>query len=997
MSPVDPTSRSQAGAQGSAPTVEAYLRRLGRRAFFVHAARGAVMAAGSVALAFAAGSIWLGPVGSRYAALAVWALVSGLFAAIVGLSLREVRAFRGARAGRLLAHLASDLPSRIRSAVELQRTQPDNPLVRAHRARLSAQLLDLPPERVVRWRALFQRWAVTAAGALVFGAAVLAISDRAQAGAFRLTHIDLGPAAQETGVVVSSVEAKLIYPSYFERAPVDLTNPRHIEVPVGTTLTLRVRPRTAAASLSMALGAHEVRMDAEEDGRFVGRAVVREDADLRIRVHLAGGREVEDATARDVRVLADQAPTVRLTEPRGDRTVESAAEPVAVGWEATDDVALDAVDLVLQPPGGQQQRKRLLSTPSDPRDRASGTSQLSLSSFGLEPGDRLLFWLEARDGDVISGPNVGRSRAMTVSVASASSRRQQELAGLQTVLERALSALADRLEQPVPAEEGAESRWRSVSDSLEHFESSLGAYMRAAEGRRQLRDPAPLVRMQQAVRRMRRRERAAHRPRIRSLRERQRIDSAVTRELERDALALDARVTRARVRDAAAVAQELEEIRREIRSLLSELRRTRSERARTALLSAVERAQRRLAELMQRVAEMGTAVPMEFMNRQALGQENSRQTLAALQEAVLRNDLDQAERLALELQHEVDGVARALSDTESSYVEARFGPRERAMAEAMDALAGLEGEQHALARREAERRSRASARALDAQRTPRVTERLREAAHEVREALRQMNPGRLRGLEGDAYDRAQQRMQDADDALREGDLGEARQMAEAAARDVAGVARDLQLRRLLGARLDPDRGGAGGAGEQARHASRVEDKLRAFRQRLDDALPDLGSHLSPADRARQTEDLKRQRGVRRAAAGLAERFAEGLEGIPLSPDAASDLGEAVGTMKRAADAMDRSDPANSAALASEAARRLTSLREELESQRRGGGQGGGDGSASNPDFRRPVDIPRAEASAGPMRARRRILDAMQERRPPGFEEQVRRYYEGLLR
>jgi DNA-binding FadR family transcriptional regulator len=49
------------------------------------------------------------------------------------------------------------------------------------------------------------------------------------------------------------------------------------------------------------------------------------------------------------------------------------------------------------------------------------------------------------------------------------------------------------------------------------------------------------------------------------------------------------------------------------------------------------------------------------------------------------------------------------------------------------------------------------------------------------------------------------------------------------------------------------------------------------------------------------------------------------------------------------------------------------------------------------DMNRRVRIPGADEHQGPMELRRQVLDAMREGAPDGYEESVRRYYEGLLR
>jgi len=76
---------------------------------------------------------------------------------------------------------------------------------------------------------------------------------------------------------------------------------------------------------------------------------------------------------------------------------------------------------------------------------------------------------------------------------------------------------------------------------------------------------------------------------------------------------------------------------------------------------------------------------------------------------------------------------------------------------------------------------------------------------------------------------------------------------------------------------------------------------------------------------------------------------------------------------------------------------------------KGKGQQGGEGDREGGDQDRqregnqgrnsnaPVRIPEAHEFTGPVEMRRRVLDAMREQGPSGFESALQRYYEGLLR
>lgn len=975
--------------------VAAYLGRLRRRAALLHGVRALVAALGAGLLVFGLAALVAGPVAAPALVISAWLFVALAVAAVGFRAWRAFRPLRGAGAARLLAVVSPSLPSAARSAVELslERGELSPSLILAHQARVREALARIEPRQVVPLRWLRHRAVALGAAGIALGALILT-TERGGAGAYALVH----PGARtETGqriaVAFSGVEAHLVYPGYLARPSLTVADPTRLEVPRGTSIELRARARLDADAAVMRIGERDVPMERDASGTFVGRFVAREDGALSLRMRREDGEWIHDAAARSVRAIPDEAPRVTLLRPAEDRVVDG-HETFDVQWDASDDVGIDHVDLVLRTPDGRESRRRVGSYREDARPTvAAGEAPLDLALLGVRPGDSVRLWLEARDGDIVSGPNLGRSAEITITLASEATRRSEALAELEAVLDRALHLLADRIERPVPQEAGAaRARLEALTEPTEDFVDALRGEAERIRGRDGRGSDVALYReMARRVRLLLAEERRAHGARLASYDARKRIDERTIAELEDDVLTLDALVGRARVEDAAAIARELESLRREIHSLLAELTRTQSAEARTELLAAIGRAQARMRELMERIARMGTSVPQEFMNAGELPTGESADTLAQLSEAVQRGDFSLADRLVNELSRQIDQLARALGHTEQSFVEARFGERERALAEALDALAGLEAEQAQLSRQSVERRRRAAERALEAAGLDdqREARRLAERARAVRRTLEQIDPARLPGFEQDAHDRARQRLIDTEDALRTGDLGEARRMAEAAAADLAGLSRDLGLSALMFP------GHEGQTSRDAKSARDAERSMRELRRELDEALPDVASHLSAPERAEMRQDAERQRAARNAADRLASQFDRGPEETPLDPEAATELREAAREMRAAQQALERGEPLESARHQEEAARRLTELRERLEQDSQGGG-GGGSGE-SQPDFRRPVEIPDADAFEGPMERRRRLLDAMREAPPRGYEDAVRRYYEGLLR
>jgi hypothetical protein len=468
-------------------------------------------------------------------------------------------------------------------------------------------------------------------------------------------------------------------------------------------------------------------------------------------------------------------------------------------------------------------------------------------------------------------------------------------------------------------------------------------------------------------------------------------DRAVQTELEDDVLTLGDMLARARVADAAEIARELESLRREIASLLRELQRAPSDETRRALLTAIGRAEQRLTELRARLAAMGTSAPQEFGNVTEGETRETQAALDAMREGLLAGDLDAATRALTSLEQQIDGIARALGQGESSFAEAHFGERDRALAEAMDTLQGLEAEEHELATASSSARTGAARAAIDAlgDRGAGRAEAMADQARQAVAAYDGIPSAHLGQTERDQRARTQQRLRDVADALSSGDLGEASHMAEEAEIEADALARDLDLEAMM----FPGHGGeTTRAAHDARDAARRAHDLRSA---IDHAIPDLRQHLSDEDRRAMQAGAPRQTAAADATERLADRFEHGPDGEPLVPDVAGDLRSVGDLMREARSAREREDPSDAADAEGEAARRLAELRRRLEEDaqhRRSDSSSGGGGFS---ELGHPVEIP--EDHEGPMELRRRLLDAMSEGAPQGYDDAVRRYYEGLLR
>lgn len=936
----------------------------------------------------------LGPVPSPVIVALAWVALALAVGAGLVAPLRRLAAVRGRGAARLLARVDPSLASAVRSAWELagDGVRGGSPeLVLAHRAAVVSRLRAVRAAEVVPIKPLHHVGVRAAVGVIGLAFLLVAANGRTRAGLFALTHpIATSREDAPTAAVIDSLDARIVFPAYLRREPVVLRGATQIEAPSGSTVEITAVPRIAAGRIELGVGDERFVMTRTSIGTFEASFLVAGDAELSVFAREQSGRIIRDAERRALRAITDAAPSVRLLAPEGDMLIDLDTT-VIVMFTASDDVGVVVADLVITTADGREHRRRV-SSPETGQLELFGDTVIDAAELAAEPGDHISLRVEARDANDVTGPGIGRSETRTLTVASESTRRQEAIVALEALRDAALDTLAGRLEQPVMEEIAvAQARFTLLAAQTTGLIDALHRLsVEARRGEGQRSDGPIFSAMSSRLRRSLSAERHLHEPSLGSLAARTEADRDARAELEDDVLALTDLLTQARVEDAAEVARELDALRREIASLLRELRRAPTDEARAALLAAIGRAEQRLTELRARLGAMGSSAPSEFGNVTEETAQATQEALDSMRDALERGDEDAAAQALTALEQQIDSIARSLGGGERSFMAEHFGARDRALAEAMDALQGLEAEERELARHSSDARTSAAHDALESlgERGTAIGEQLASEAAAARATLDEISSGRLSTSQREGHAHARQRLRDAEDALRAGDLGEASAMADEAEEEADALARDL----ALDAMMFPGRGGE--PGEAARRAQEATRAARDLRSEIDRAIPDLRHHLSPESRETLRADVDRQTRTAEGAAGLAERFEHGPDGEELVPDAAGTVRQIRALMDEASTALESEDSVAAADSQAEAARRLADLRQQLEQdaqQRRSDSAGG----ASMTELGRPVEIP--EDHEGPMELRRRVLDAMGETAPTGYAESVRRYYEGLLR
>ncbi|HEY6098959.1 MAG TPA: hypothetical protein VIW03_05990, partial [Anaeromyxobacter sp.] len=381
-----------------------------------------------------------------------------------------------------------------------------------------------------------------------------------------------------------------------------------------------------------------------------GRLLVEDGGSYRFRFLDGRGKLVAEGPPIPMTLEADAAPEARITHPDRDVEVDAGAI-VRIDWQAEDDVGLGEVALVVKPPDGQE-RRRVLAKPDGAR-RDGGTHDLDLRPEKLSEGDRLLYWIEAVDGDVVSGPKTGVSQTHSVKIYSEAEHRREALEKARQVFEEMVSLLADRLDTFAQGPVDTADRL-VIAQQLDTRTRFLHERMREAarELRRDKAGPrevalafdnvAGLLRSaEQRVTAARGAVGQAYR--IRSTPDRTLVgtmriaDANLDVQLENGVLYLEKLLDKQRAEDLVRLAKDLAAKRRDLADLMAKFRASPTEEAKKELLARISRMKERVKELLARMSEMSRGFNDEHMNEEALAELQRSQDLGA--------DLDQIEQM----------------------------------------------------------------------------------------------------------------------------------------------------------------------------------------------------------------------------------------------------------------------------------------------------------------------------------------------------------------
>jgi soluble cytochrome b562 len=1014
--------------------------RLRRRALLVHGGTAAALlvAAGALvalatALAFAAGA---GEGARTWARLALAAAGAGA-AAFLLFRLRRTRP----------AHLARELERRdpraagLESAVELLALlrAPGEPpfsleLARAHVLRSATRAAAVDPNRAFDLRPL--KRAAAGAGAAVLAVGVLGLAVKPVGGGLKrlLAPAPGAPAPTALEPITGEIELTYLYPVHtgLPTRTVPASN-GEITAPRGTTVKLRTRADRDVEKASIVIdGTAALPLEVEAQRFLSGELQVSRSGTYAFRFEDSRGRAVAVGPPLAIAALDDAVPEVTLLAPE-EELVVTERDALEIVWEASDDYGLGGLELVYQVAGGEEHTAPVAGFP-EPVRRSDGTHRWELSPLDLDPGDVVTYYLRATDNDGVSGPKRGQSRTQRLKVFSEAEHRRELLAKLEAAWEAMVAGLGDRIapregprrlegEARIAAGRPADEAVQAVVDTL----ASLGAELRkderapeelglaAANIARTLGEKARTTRSSRAAAEARS---GALPPLLAAL---DRAEGAEQRELEKDVLYLEALLDRQRLEEMRALARELADGRQELARRLEELKAAPTDAAKRAAREEVGRLRERLLELMKAMAQLQRGIQDFHLNREALAElSKERDLLGGLDEIEKLLDegkIDEAMQALEKLGEQMDRMAEALEEARDSQAE-----NDPALRELAEQLQGFERELSEL--REEQQEIARETEALKREQRREVEERLgREGANLVDELRAKVERARVQLAEvpaeavaarfSDQLDGARERLEEVDATLAVKDFDAALESVTRALAHERLLADGLETERELSERYERDNLRAIDRGRnRVGEAARLTEEVKKALERL---LPNPAKSMDPAARQKMEELSRRQASLEQRAGQLQQKAARIGEKAPIfDPSAQEAMSGAKRSMGQARSHLQGKDPGKALAAERRADEQLESLQqglEELKERARGNKSGMGfplplamggrpgdeDGRDGRMDPKHKVVIPGADQYRVPEEYRKDILDAMKQGTPEGFEEDVRGYYEEIIK
>jgi hypothetical protein len=232
--------------------------------------------------------------------------------------------------------------------------------------------------------------------------------------------------ANETNAAIAldELRVRVVPPAYSGLSVEEISGDAPVRALNGSQIEVVLHASGAVGGASLSFNGSINQMRSLGAGRFSGAFTANVSGAFEARVHPVNEENAPAPVVRAVEVYTDATPEARIAEPASDQLLRAVPDKaVGVRWTAKDDLGLAGVALKYIKSRGEGDAAKFtngeIGTGSVSRVSGrdwQGVSTLDLRRLDMQPGDTLVFWLEARDRNA-SANNTGRSASLAIAIA----------------------------------------------------------------------------------------------------------------------------------------------------------------------------------------------------------------------------------------------------------------------------------------------------------------------------------------------------------------------------------------------------------------------------------------------------------------------------------------------------------------------------------------------------------------------------------------------------
>jgi len=389
----------------------------------------------------------------------------------------------------------------------------------------------------------------------------------------------------------------------------------------------------------------EGRIAAEVKGRELkAKMMIGQSGQYRFEAEDKKGLVWSEPEFNKINAIPDQVPEVELIAPVQDLVVNE-EEGLTVKFRSRDDYGLDSVALVFSSRGGE---KRILIKEFRPAELETELEYgWNLIEENLLPGEKVAYYLEAKDNNNVTGPGIGRSQTRYLEVFSPLKAHEQIIAREQELFESLIGFLGRSLEAEQKKME-AGKYWETETALLTDFKAAR-EFLETLQPEVEKDGYSPYIVKEMMVESIERyRQLIMDRESSRNQRNQARTSllrkNTVSR-LEQDILFWDQQLQKQRMDFLVALGERLKQGQKDLAKLLAQYERTKDPELLKAIEAKLDELKMLYQEFLARLSEMGQTVPDEFVNLDAMGKTGAGEVFNKLEkfrQAVHDRDLDNA-------------------------------------------------------------------------------------------------------------------------------------------------------------------------------------------------------------------------------------------------------------------------------------------------------------------------------------------------------------------